>query len=103
MSTTCARLAASALGEAMSRLKMVEKVARLATLKTQSALIVMCTSSASRSRRNTPARQPRASRSCSTSITTLFSRPIVLERAIWTPSRMFSFITRRTNSGWAFW
>src|SRR5260370_336095 len=28
MSTTCARRAASALGEAMSRLKMVEKVAR---------------------------------------------------------------------------
>ena len=50
-----ARRTASALGEVMSRLKMVEKVARLATLKMPSALIDMCSSIGSMPRRNTPA------------------------------------------------
>ena len=54
------RRVASARAELMSRLKMVEKVARLATLKMPSALIVMCSSIGSMPRLNAPVFSPRA-------------------------------------------
>ena len=62
----------------MSRLKMVEKVARLATLKMPSALIDMCSSIGSMPRRKTPAFWPRATMRRSASITVTFSLPMAL-------------------------